>query len=271
MIDIRGWDKASGRSVASVRWARSSNVYRVGHKGKVDLKCVVDAPGGSFYRDHLPILGQNFVVSGPPESLIGAAATARPQLGTSSSSSSSTTTTSSSQQQQQQQPTPVSQQSSSSSSSNPPTSGAMARFNVGDRVRVIANTIEELKSLQKGHGGWNPRMAQYINKIGTVHRITDNRDIRVQFDNSRIRWTFNPDALEKYVHYLITDLVKVIDDLEQVKKLQRYHGEYVPDMRNLLGVTGRVMKVYFDGDLRVNFDGKTWTLNPLCVTNLSGE
>ena len=56
-----------------------------------------------------------------------------------------------------------------------------------------------------------------------------------------------------------------------MKKLQRYHGEYVPDMRNILGLTGRVIKVYIDGDLRVNFDGKTWTLNPSCVTNLSGE
>ena len=59
-------------------------------------------------------------------------------------------------------------------------------FAVGDRVRVVAGTVDELKALQKGHGGWNPRMGQYINKIGIVHRITDNRDIRVQFENSRI-------------------------------------------------------------------------------------
>jgi E3 ubiquitin-protein ligase mind-bomb len=33
-------------------------VYRLGHKGKVDLKYVQDAVGGYYYRDHLPILGE---------------------------------------------------------------------------------------------------------------------------------------------------------------------------------------------------------------------
>lgn len=59
VIDIRGWDNESRRSVANVMWASgSTNVYRLGHKGKVDLKYVVDAPGYFYYRDHLPVLGQ---------------------------------------------------------------------------------------------------------------------------------------------------------------------------------------------------------------------
>lgn len=33
-------------------------MYRLGHKGKVDLKYVQDAVGGCYYRDHLPILGE---------------------------------------------------------------------------------------------------------------------------------------------------------------------------------------------------------------------
>ena len=57
-MDIRGWDVETGRSVASVTWADgTTNVYRVGHKGKVDLKCVGEAAGGFYYRDHLPRLG----------------------------------------------------------------------------------------------------------------------------------------------------------------------------------------------------------------------
>lgn len=44
--------------MANVTWACGSiNVYRVGHKGKVDLKYVTEAPGGFYYRDHLPVLG----------------------------------------------------------------------------------------------------------------------------------------------------------------------------------------------------------------------
>lgn len=33
-----------------------------------------------------------------------------------------------------------------------------------------------------------------------------------------------------------------------------------------LGKTGVVARVYPDGDLRVNIEGKTWTFNPLCVS-----
>ena len=59
VIDIRGWDNESGRSVANVTWTSgSTNVYRLGHKGKVDLKYVQDAAGGYYYREHLPVLGE---------------------------------------------------------------------------------------------------------------------------------------------------------------------------------------------------------------------
>lgn len=59
VVDIRGWDVETGRSVASVTWADgTTNVYRVGHKGKVDLKCVGEAAGGFYYKEHLPRLGR---------------------------------------------------------------------------------------------------------------------------------------------------------------------------------------------------------------------
>lgn len=58
VVDIRGWDVETGRSVASVTWADgTTNVYRVGHKGKVDLRCVGEAAGGFYYKEHLPKLG----------------------------------------------------------------------------------------------------------------------------------------------------------------------------------------------------------------------
>ena len=41
VIDIRGWDNESGQSVGNVAWTSgSTNVYRIGHKGKVDLRYV---------------------------------------------------------------------------------------------------------------------------------------------------------------------------------------------------------------------------------------
>lgn len=46
------------RSVANIMWhSGSANVYRLGHKGKADLKYKTAASGGNYYRDHLPVLG----------------------------------------------------------------------------------------------------------------------------------------------------------------------------------------------------------------------
>lgn len=58
--DIRGWDNESGRSVANVLWMSTggTNVYRLGHKGKMDIKYIEESTGGSYYKDHLPVLGE---------------------------------------------------------------------------------------------------------------------------------------------------------------------------------------------------------------------
>ncbi len=42
-------------------------------------------------------------------------------------------------------------------------------------------------------------------------------------------------------------------------------------MLQALGKIGKVTKVYDDGDLRVTVEGQTWTLNPLCLTQLPGS
>lgn len=34
-------------------------------------------------------------------------------------------------------------------------------FSVGDKVQVTVN-VEQLKAMQQGHGGWNPRMAEVM-------------------------------------------------------------------------------------------------------------
>ena len=44
---------------------------------------------------------------------------------------------------------------------------------------------------------------QYIGRVGTVHRITERGDVRVQYDGCSNRWTFHPGALKKVgVHIL---------------------------------------------------------------------
>ncbi|WAR14989.1 MIB2-like protein [Mya arenaria] len=177
VTDVRGWDSESGRSVAAVTWSSgSTNVYRVGHKGKVDLKYMQAASGGFYYKDHLPVLGEiSEMVTHP---------------------------------------------------------GISHHFKVGDKVRVGLE-VDILRMMQEGHGGWNPRMADYVGKVGTVHRITERGDVRVQYEGCQNRWTFHPGALTK-----------------------------------TLGKNGRVLKVYTDGDLRVAIGNSTWTFNPLCVSQI---
>uniref|UniRef100_H2YAP3 RING-type E3 ubiquitin transferase n=1 Tax=Ciona savignyi TaxID=51511 RepID=H2YAP3_CIOSA len=56
---IQDWTSQNLRSAAYVLWdVGAKNLYRVGYEGMMDLKVVTDAKGPSFYRDHLPCLGQ---------------------------------------------------------------------------------------------------------------------------------------------------------------------------------------------------------------------
>ncbi|XP_013118452.1 E3 ubiquitin-protein ligase MIB2 [Stomoxys calcitrans] len=212
VMEIRGWDNESCRSVANVSWTTgSTNVYRLGHKGNVDLKYVVPATGGYYYKDHMPVLGQL-------EEQQPVVATVKPM------------------------------------------------FSVGDRVKVCLD-VDALVKLQQGHGGWNPRMAEHLPKTGTVHRITEKGDIRVQYENCPNRWTFHPTALVKVVSFRVGDLVTIINDSAKVQQLQKGHGEWIELMRYALGKLCKVVKVYSDGDLRLEQldDGFEWTLNPKCV------
>ena len=43
---------------------------------------------------------------------------------------------------------------------------------------------------------------QYVGTLGTVHRITERGDVRVQYDGCSNRWTFHPGALKKV--FLVT-------------------------------------------------------------------
>ncbi|XP_048096428.1 E3 ubiquitin-protein ligase MIB2 isoform X4 [Alosa alosa] len=209
VVDIRGWDTESGRSVASVTWSNgTTNVYRMGHKGKVDLKYVSDVQGGFYYKEHLPNLGEHAEL------------------------------------QRQES-----------------TDGHV--FQQGDKVKCLLE-VDILKQMQEGHGGWNPKMAEYISRIGTIHRITERGDVRVQYTNN-IRWTYHPGALTKVNTFGVGELVRVLEDVESVKRLQIGHGEWTDSMASALGQVGKVLKVYADGDLRVAFGSQTWTFNPACI------
>ena len=58
--EITNWNDQTGSSVACVIWPGSKeNLYRLGHKNKMDIKCVAPSSGGKVYSFHLPILGKS--------------------------------------------------------------------------------------------------------------------------------------------------------------------------------------------------------------------
>lgn len=89
----------------------------------------------------------------------------------------------------------------------------------------------------------------------------------MQYEGCTNRWTYHPAALIKVCTFQVGDIVTIITDAAKMQQLQQGHGEWVETMRNALGKSGKVLKVYADGDLRVHQleDGLTWTLNPKCV------
>lgn len=198
-MDIRGWDNESSRSVATVTWSSgSTNVYRLGYKGCVDLCYVEEATAGTYYKEHLPVLGQVVMTVADIDTVGGSSS----QCGVVSSTSSSP---------------------------------CHLTFNVGDKVKVLRD-VESLKEMQAGHGGWNPRMVEYIGKIGTVHRVTDKGDIRVQYEGCNNRWTFHPRALTKVTskeNFALGDLVSVKTDASAVKNYQQGHGEWTDVMKSV--------------------------------------
>lgn len=140
-----------------------------------------------------------------------------------------------------------------------------------ERVKIVVDS-NTLKLMQKGHNGWNVQMADTIGLVGRVHRVTEKGDVRVWYPQLQVKWTLNPRALIKVnEHFDKGDNVIILKDKAVVSKLQRNgHGDWIEKMDSILGKTGKVVKVYEDGDLRVTVDGQTWTLNPLCVES-TGE
>uniref|UniRef100_A0A8C1JI92 E3 ubiquitin-protein ligase MIB2 n=1 Tax=Cyprinus carpio TaxID=7962 RepID=A0A8C1JI92_CYPCA len=173
VVDIRGWDQESGRSVASVTWSSgTTNVYRMGHKGKVDLKYVSDVQGGYYYKEHLPRLGEHaelqrqdsadshsFQQGDKVKCLLEAEILRQMQEGHGGWN---------------------------------PKMAEVNSFAVGELVKVL-DDIDSVKRLQVGHGEWTDSMAPALGQVGEVLRVYADGDLRVALGGQT--WTFNPACL----------------------------------------------------------------------------
>ncbi|ESO07042.1 hypothetical protein HELRODRAFT_191290 [Helobdella robusta] len=214
--DVQDWNNSCPRSAAYVLWdTGTKNLYRVGFEGMSDLKAVSDAKGNSYYRDHLPNLGEqgqssrsqqgglkvgdqclgttgsvvgidedhDIVVSYPSGNrwTFNPAVLTKPQPAATGAASSSS---------------PLSS-SSSSSATVPP-------FCVGDFVKVCSD-VERMKVLQRGHGEWAEAMVPTLGKVGRVQQVYQDNDLKVEGYKMYTKhtkvcgtsWTYNPQAVTK--------------------------------------------------------------------------
>uniref|UniRef100_A0A673B0W2 Mindbomb E3 ubiquitin protein ligase 2 n=1 Tax=Sphaeramia orbicularis TaxID=375764 RepID=A0A673B0W2_9TELE len=173
VVDIRGWDTESGRSVASVTWSNgTTNVYRMGHKGKVDLKYVSDGQGGFYYKDHLPKLGEHAELQ-RQESADGHSFQQGDKV-------------------KCLLEVDILRQMQEGHGGWNPKMAEVNTFAVGELVRVLED-MDSVKRLQAGHGEWTDSMAPVLGQVGKVLKVYADGDLRVAFGGQT--WTFNPACL----------------------------------------------------------------------------
>uniref|UniRef100_A0A8D3CTR1 E3 ubiquitin-protein ligase MIB2 n=1 Tax=Scophthalmus maximus TaxID=52904 RepID=A0A8D3CTR1_SCOMX len=173
VVDIRGWDTESGRSVASVTWSNgTTNVYRMGHKGKVDLKYVSDGQGGFYYKDHLPKLGEHAELQ-RQESADGHSFQQGDKV-------------------KCLLEVDILRQMQEGHGGWNPKMAEVNTFGVGELVQVLED-MESVKRLQAGHGEWTDSMAPVLGQMGKVLKVYADGDLRVAFGGQT--WTFNPACL----------------------------------------------------------------------------
>nr|NP_001122364.1 zinc finger protein (ZZ-type)-2 [Ciona intestinalis]FAA00193.1 TPA: zinc finger protein [Ciona intestinalis] len=113
----------------------------------------------------------------------------------------------------------------------------LPNLEVGDQVKTTL-APEVLKSLQKGHGGWNSQMVQYIEEVGTVTQIDNDEDVRVHYMDGR-RFYYNPAALT------VGDKVSINLEEDVVRVMQEGHGGWNDDMTRVCYLFKLVLIYFF--------------------------
>lgn len=336
--ELKGWSDggtvlhAAVRNAVLVSWTKTglSQTCRLGHEGQVDVQYKTSASGGTYYRDHLPILNGEFTSDTPSNSNQNAKVTmdlnfkagdkVRIELtaevlkdlqeghgGWVPQMSRDIGKVGTVQDVTQSGDVIVEYEPKQKWIVHPAALVKVKPIQVDDTV-VIIEDLKEAKRLQDGHGGWNELMKLSLGKTGKVVDIDSDGDLRVKVNG--LTWAFNPacctlasdlgkksggssdmssflqeellDSLSKGAArrlkkssgktkrssgatFKVGDAVTIITDNAKVKTLQEgHHGGYNVLMKTVLGKTGKVIRVYADGDPRVRIKGHKWKLNPAC-------
>ncbi|MEE6464267.1 hypothetical protein FKM82_006222 [Ascaphus truei] len=222
VTEIQDWSASSPHSAAYVLWDNGAkNLYRVGFEGMSDLKCVQDAKGGSFYRDHCPVLGEQNGNRNPGGLQIGDLVNIDLDLeivqslqhghgGWTDGMFETLTTTGTVCGIDEDHDIVVQYPSGNRWTFNPAVltkanavrsgdaaqgaEGGTSQFQVGDLVQICYD-LERIKLLQRGHGEWAEAMLPTLGKVGRVQQIYSDSDLKVEVCGTS--WTYNPAAVSK--------------------------------------------------------------------------
>uniref|UniRef100_A0A4W3I2S1 RING-type E3 ubiquitin transferase n=1 Tax=Callorhinchus milii TaxID=7868 RepID=A0A4W3I2S1_CALMI len=222
VTEIQDWSASSPHSAAYVLWDNGAkNLYRVGFEGMSDLKCVQDAKGGSFYRDHCPVLGEQNGSRNPGGLQIGDLVNIDLDLeivqslqhghgGWTDGMFETLTTTGTVCGIDEDHDIVVQYPSGNRWTFNPAVltkanvvrsgdaaqgaEGGASQFHVGDLVQICYD-LERIKLLQRGHGEWAEAMLPTLGKVGRVQQIYSDSDLKVEVCGTS--WTYNPAAVTK--------------------------------------------------------------------------
>ncbi|XP_053378625.1 E3 ubiquitin-protein ligase MIB2-like [Mercenaria mercenaria] len=140
-------------------------------------------------------------------------------------------------------------------------------FNVGDRVRVDLN-LNTYMQLHHEYGGWSSDLQKVFGEEGTVTEVkdTNRRVVSVRYESLSIDIrAIYMNVLTKISTISAGDTVRIIQDQNEMKKLQAGHGGWQQAFVSILGATGRVVRIDDSKDAIVNVAGETFVLNQSCL------
>lgn len=285
VLCIRGWDKESNRSVANIVWSNGrSNVYRIGHRGKVDLKCFQESVGLTYYVQHLPVLGKDTSPfsytnnSKPSDSVFQAGDRVRVTVDKNELKRLQTVHHGGWNPRMNQligaygmvhrvtERGDVRVQFEGVNNRwtfHPDAVKKCHKFEVNDMVCIIHDT-NRLRELQEGHGEWLELIGADAGKVGKVVKLYSDGDLRVTVDKNT--WTLNPMCVEPYVESTNVLSDSITSNRDVVPENDLLNGNYSEDVLNnylmreiSLGNLQNVTAYFDDHPERVNLKtaGKT--------------
>jgi ankyrin repeat protein len=146
-------------------------------------------------------------------------------------------------------------------------------ISAGDYV-VIDMDFDLLQSSLLALGAWDDRIVDFLGKVGLVIRVSQDMEVStIFFFIGHCRFYIVTSALKKVdgPDILPDDVVRVIDDMAEVHRLQQARRGWEDDMALALGQLGYVGLTVEDGGAVLRVNGRRWVLDPSCVVPAPGE